>query len=269
MNSHQQGCPKCGKENTANKLKSNVVDFIKKANKIYNNRYDYIKFNYKNYNTKGTIICNKLDKHGNKHGEFLQAPSNHLLGKEGCQKCFSNMTHLYQLGNINDFIKKANKIHNNKYDYSKFEYITARIKSIIICPEHGEFSCSPDNHQRDKGCPICNESKGEKRIRIFLQSNNIKFTRQKTFIDCINKKLRFDFYLDNYNICMEFDGIQHFKPIKFNSISDREAIKNFKKLKTLDKIKNRYCKNKNISLIRIPYTEIDRIEEIISDILKI
>ena len=55
----------------------------------------------------------------------------------------------------NSFIKKASIAHNNKYDYSKVEYITARQKVCIICPEHGEFWQTPDSHLRGNGCPLC------------------------------------------------------------------------------------------------------------------
>ena len=83
---------------------------------------------------------------------------------------------------------------------------------------------------------MCYESYGERVVSTFLEVNNIKYIRNHTYKDCINiKVLRFDFYLIEYNICIEFDGIQHHEP----------------KTKMRDKIKDEYCKNNNIQLIRI------------------
>lgn len=93
--------------------KSNIKEFIFKSKQIYGkNRYDYFKFVYKNNSTKSTIICHKLDENGKEHGEFLKNANKHLLG-QGCPKC-SKLCKLTK----NIFVKRSNKIHNNKYDYS-------------------------------------------------------------------------------------------------------------------------------------------------------
>ena len=55
-----------------------------------------------------------------------------------------------------DFVKKANEIHKDKYDYSKVDYINKKTKVCIICPEHGEFWQTPEKHiDRAQGCPKC------------------------------------------------------------------------------------------------------------------
>ena len=107
--------------------------FISKANKIHKNRYDYSKVNYINAKTKITIICRE-------HGDFHQTPSNHL-SNYNCQKCAKN----FQLDTAS-FIEKAKSIHNDKYDYSKVNYINTDTQIIIICREHGEFTQIPDFH---------------------------------------------------------------------------------------------------------------------------
>ena len=94
--------------------------FISKANKIHKNRYDYSKVNYINAKTKITIICRE-------HGDFQQTPSNHL-SNYNCQKCAKN----FQLDTAS-FIEKAKNIHNDKYDYSKVNYINADTQITIIC----------------------------------------------------------------------------------------------------------------------------------------
>jgi hypothetical protein len=132
----------------------NTEEFIKKAESIHNNKYDYSLVNYKNNNTKIKIICPK-------HGEFKQQPGSHLLGK-GCKKCSYLTIGSALQSNTKDFIEKANKVHNNKYDYSLVNYITAEKKVKIICPIHGEFIQLPSGHLSGRGCSKCSRIKGGK-----------------------------------------------------------------------------------------------------------
>ena len=107
----------------------------------------------------------------------------------------------------------------------------------------------------------CLGSKGEFKISQTLRGNNIKFEQQKTFETCrfpdTNALARFDFYLPEYNILIEFDGEQHFKyEIGLSTWNNKE---NFEKTQQRDIFKNQWCKNNNISLIRIPYTHYENI----------
>lgn len=91
----------------------------------------------------------------------------------------------------------------------------------------------------------------ENYIEKLLLENNIIYNKQKTFDGCKYKnKLKFDFYLPRYNICIEFDGIQHFKPIRFFG-----GKKSFELQKIKDGIKNRYCLDNGIKLIRFNYLQ--------------
>jgi hypothetical protein len=156
------------------------------------------------------------------------------------------------------FIDKSNLIHNGKYDYSNGEYINMYTKIIIKCPFHGFFKQRPMDHINSKqGCPICSESKGEKEIMKYLKIHNIEYVSQKTFEGCKNKKLlHFDFYLSEYNICIEYDGEQHFRSCEIFGGEEK-----FKKLKFLDNIKNEFCEKNKILLLRIKYT--DNIEDVL------
>ena len=117
-------------------------EFIEKATKIHGDKYDYSKVEYVNNHTKVCIICSE-------HGEFWQTPHSHLCGKR-CPKCTKNYKYTTK-----EFIEKAIKIHGDKYDYSKVEYVNAQTKICIICPEHGEFWQTPHSHLEGKGCKKC------------------------------------------------------------------------------------------------------------------
>ena len=233
------GCPECGAKKVWDKLRTKKEDFIKKSKEIHNNFYDYSKVKYTNSRNGIEIIC-KI------HGKFIQSPCSHLIGK-GCPECSINK----RRDNLDSFLKKALKEHGNKYDYSKTIYKHSKKNILITCPIHGEFKQTPSSHIRGYGCPSCHESIGERTVRKYLEKNKINFTPQKKFKDCKNiKQLSFDFFLPNYNLCIEYDGEQHFKPIKYFG-----GIKKFNLLKKRDKIKNKYCNIKDINLLRISYKE--------------
>ena len=243
-NSHYNqgcGCPKCGIESLIRQKMSNIDIFINKANKKHNFRYNYEKSIYVDSITKSEIICDK-------HGLFLQQPYVHLRG-HGCPKCSDEESSKRQVSNKNDFIIKANMIHDNKYDYSLVEYINSKIKIKIICKKHGGFEQEASSHLSGQGCPLCRESKGEKIIAEFLDNNTIKYFRQKKFDDCRYKlPLSFDFYLLDNNICIEFDGETHFG-VDMHFKYDKELVK------LRDNIKTEYCRSNNIELLRISYKE--------------
>ena len=183
-----------------------------------------------------------------------------------------------------EFIKKAIKIHGDKYDYSLVNYINSSTKVLIKCSEHNiEFSQTPINHLYGSiGCSVCNknikprirrerfikktnkknmiiDSAGEKMIGYWLNQHSIEYEKQKTFNGCKNhRNLRYDFYLPNQNILIEYDGRQHFKPIECfgGEIS-------FEKQQINDKVKTEYAIKNNYKLLRIPYSEYKNISEIL------
>ena len=139
------------------------------------------------------------------------------------------------------------------------EYKNARCKVEIICPEHGAFKTTPHNHLHGRKCPKCKRSMNEINIEEYLLKKKIKYLYQKRFNDCKYKKvLPFDFYLSDYNLCIEYDGEQH-----FNSVSCWGGDKVFIENQIRDKIKDEYCKNKNIHLLRIKFD--DNIYELIDN----
>ena len=257
------GCKLCAIEKRANELRMTLEEFIEYSNEVHGiGTYDYSKVNYVNMHTEVIIICPK-------HGNFPQTPSNHLNG-QGCYLCGLGKRANNRKLTTAEFIEKANKVQGiGRYDYSKVDYVDAQTEVIIICPNHEipyEFPQTPNNHLSGHGCSLCNESLGAKKIRLFLVNNNIEFEREKRFNDCKDKRtLPFDFYLPFYNLCIEYDGKQHFEPYSFKSKNESE-IKKLKKFETIqkhDQIKNNYCKEKGINLLRIKYDE--NVEEKLTD----
>jgi hypothetical protein len=145
------------------------------------------------------------------------------------------------------FIKKAKLKHGDRYDYSLVEYINNKTKVKIMCKEHGKFEQRVDHHLNGAGCPICKESRGEAEIKKFCLKNKIKVIRQHRFKNCRDKKpLPFDFYLPEYNTCIEFNGRQHYISVPYWG-----GNKNLKNQQIRDKIKLEFCQKNNISLIII------------------
>lgn len=106
-------------------------------------------------------------------------------------------------------------------------------------------------------------SDSESLIANIFTKNNIKFESEKRFKDDSVKYKPFDFYIKDLNLIIEYDGEHHFQPVRFGGMSEEKAIENFIKTKENDEIKNQYCKDNGIDLLRIPYTEKDNIESII------
>lgn len=135
-----------------------------------------------------------------------------------------------------------------------------------ICPNgHNYYSVCSSRTKSGSNCPICNESKGEKLIKTWLENNNIKYEREYKFDGCFSKRtLPFDFYLPDYNICIEFNGKQHYEPIKFFGGHSTFQIQQIN-----DSIKEKFCINNHINFIIIPYYMIDDIESILSENIRV
>jgi predicted RNA-binding Zn-ribbon protein involved in translation (DUF1610 family) len=163
------------------------------------------------------------------------------------------------------FIYKANKIHNFKYSYPEQKFLRNTSKLRITCPKHGEFTQTGSAHIQGQGCYSCGvtSSKGEEKIENFLIEKSINYKKQQTYKDLKYKRpLKFDFYLPDKNIIIEFQGKQHFKPVPFWG-----GLKSFKLSQKRDKLKKEYCKEKNIKLLEILYNQIDDIDLILKKAL--
>lgn len=253
-NSHLQGsgCCKCKEDN--NRLPVNK--FIEISKGIHNNKYDYSKIIYKDANKKVIITCPI-------HGDFEQSPNHHLNGS-GCTECYNTKRTL----TTEEFIEKARAIHGDKYDYSKVNYKHNTKKVCLICSTHGYFYQRPQNHLAGRGCPICKSSKGELSIKTILDKYNIKSKSQYRIPD--EKYLfKYDFYLPEYKILIEYHGVQHYEWIPYF----HKTYHDFEEQLKRDSLKIDLAKMKNIKLIEFNYKQFkhmteEQFEEFVISIIK-
>lgn len=245
------GCPSCWEERRGVKITTEA--FIKKAVKIHGlGTYDYSRVNYDYWNKKVCIVCKK-------HGEIWQRASFHLRGY-GCYKCSRESKRC----SLDVFISKANAKHGmGTYDYSKVE-LKKGLQDIIsiICQKHGVFQQRAQQHL-EHGCPQCKCGKGEKAIRNWLVSNKVEFESQYTYPDLKgpgNGLLKFDFYIPLINLLIEYDGEQHFGLFRFCTVE--KAVQKFRKIYHNDNLKDLYCSQHKIPLLRIPFKNYKNIPEI-------
>jgi very-short-patch-repair endonuclease len=253
-------CPKC----SIDERRKSWVNYLLDFNKIHKNKYKYddnqILLN--GNRTKIKIICPT-------HGEFYQILSHHSQGV-GCPQCSYEIIGEKNSKTYEYHIIICKKVHGNFYSYPDYQIIkNNKTKIKIMCPVHGEFYQMLSEHQSGKGCSKCNESKGEKKIRIFLENNNIKYESQYKFENCKNKcMLKYDFYIPTLNVCIEYDGEFHFHPARYSKNKEKMINKLNETIKN-DKIKNEFCMDNNIPLLRIPYWEFKNINEILKDFFKL
>jgi len=169
-----------------------------------------------------------------------------------------------------DFLKRAKEIHNDKYDYSLItkewwqeNYRNTYLKLPIVCKKHGVFYQRINNHLYGSGCPKCNESKGERKIRQYLEENNIEYIYQYKII-YKNKNYYFDFFIPDKKIGIEYDGEFHYLNLKRMERFIDEILIQQKR----DKYKNQYCLENNIKLLRIPYWKFNNIKDILKNIFE-
>ncbi len=260
-NSHSSsgdGCPQCGDIAGRKKCTLTKDEFLQRCKEVHGNKYNYSKSIYVKGNQKIEIICKE-------HGSFWQQSLSHLQG-HGCYECGVIEGHNKRRLTQSEFIEKSKLVHKNKgYDYSKVCYTDNKPKVKIICPIHGVFRQSPHSHLQGSGCPKCNTSKGELKIINWLDKERIEYIHQKTFADCKGKtkwRLKFDFFLPKKNILIEFDGTQHFQAgVHFGNYIFTQ--KDFDALQKRDQVKNDYAKNNGYKLVRIPYTKMNDIDNIL------
>lgn len=249
------GCRKC-----VGLYKRTTEEFIADAIKIHGDKYDYSKVEYVNNTTPVCIICSI-------HGEFWQTPKNHLKGM-GCRKCYNDSIRITRLKPFDVFVAESRMVHGDKFEYVEDTYKKDKIHTKIICPIHGPFWQTPNNHLHGYGCPSCNESHGEREIAKWLNNHNVGYNRQYNIIPQQvlfgRNRFRVDFYLPTYNTIIEFNGSQHYE-----RATNWHTEEQFADQQDRDRRLREHCKQHGITLIEIPYTEFDNIDKILSKKIKV
>jgi hypothetical protein len=142
-----RGCKKCAVTQRPQCLVRDVEYFIKKARDVHGEKYDYSAVEYVGVLVPVKIICPE-------HGAFKQTPTSHTNGN-GCSKCHRQKLATLFSDSVQEFIRKAQLVHGNRYSYTQALYVDNSTKVKIICPEHGAFEQTPGNHKSGLGCPIC------------------------------------------------------------------------------------------------------------------
>lgn len=247
------GCIMCGYKTNRDKQTKYTLEYVKEI--LKKNNYKMV--NENEYINSGTafsyecLVCDNVSRSNFKH----------ILDGRRCNVCsgLSKKT-------TEQFKCEVHEMTNGEY-CSVGEYITAHHHIKMrhnVC--NNTYTVTPHNFLMGRRCPTCKSSKGESRIREFLLNNKHHFQEQYKMNECRNiNPLPFDFAILNenkdINCLIEYDGEQHYVPVNFGGVSDEEALENFKQIQNNDKIKNQYCQNNNIKLIRIPYWEFENIEK--------
>ena len=204
-------CPYCRIENKPKRtIKEKTESFIKRCKERWGDKFKYDNTIFIDYDTPTKVICDI-------HGEIEVIPKHFLYDSNvGCYECSIDA----QRKNLNDFINEANKIHNFKYDYSKYVYVNNKTNGIIICPIHGEFQKSPQAHIHQKqGCQNCSrietniklsdtkEQFIEKAIKMYGEGafdfSKVEYINSKHNVTLICKKCGKEFDILPNNLLME------------------------------------------------------------------
>lgn len=235
------GCPKCASLLRKQKRRKRHEDYIKEVADI--NPNIEVVGEYVNTHTKILHRC-KIDGY-----EWNVEPAHILIG-DNCPICAKISRMKKQTKSHDEYIKEVAEINPNIEVIEK--YINAYTKILHKCKIDGyEWYAAPSNILTRGSCPKCTSSYGERDISEYLIGHKINYLCQYRFDDCKNQRtLPFDFYLPDYNCCIEYDGIQHFEPIDYFG-----GIESLQATQYNDFIKTQYCENNNIVLLRIKYNQ--------------
>ena len=237
-------CPDCG-----GSKKKTHEQFLEELRNVHG--YDIYVEEGEYVNSNKHLLFNKRSCD---HPPWPAKPHNILHGRS-CPDCGGKKKKTHE-----QFLEELKQAHSDDIYVEEGEYVNARTPLLFnkrSCV-HPPWPATPDSILRGSGCPICNESKGEIAVAEWLTENNHTFQREVQLPYCEYKRgLYFDFALTDKKVLIEFDGEYHY------SESTHRDPKRFSLQQKRDKIKDEYCREHNYHLIRIPYWDMDRIDEIL------
>lgn len=228
-------CSRCSMRKQVIRQTRPYDDFMREVHQKYGNAY--IVDNYQGRHKKLKVTHKEC-------GYLWETYGSTLLSGVGCPRCAGIIK------TSDDFIAQLSALVGREYrvvgEYSK---MSEKVKM-----KHEKcgylWQVTPMNFIRGTRCPRCRKSHGELAIETWLNSKNCGYISQKKFADCKDQRpLPFDFYLPDYNLVIEYDGRQHFQSCGYFGGEEKFRIQH-----KHDLIKNKYCEDNNINLLRIPYT---------------
>ena len=250
-NNFQRGkrCPDCAND----KLRQERRHDEEKVIKAFEKEGYTVIGKYFNSRTPIEYICPKGHKHECSYDNWMKG--------NRCPECCKN---LWSLEKAKEYLSQFG------YELLEEEYKNSSTLMKMKCPKGHIIYKSISNFYAGHRCNCCNNHQCEQAIEEILNRYNIEFLREYRFEDCKDvRTLPFDFYIPDLNICIEYDGEQHFTPIDFGGKGKEFAEQKFKTQQIRDKIKTEYCKNNDIKLIRIPYWEFNNVGNILKQELNI
>lgn len=253
-------CPKCGMDRLIKKNKS--VRPPEVLSNLVKERFKDRPLDFSESEFKGSRdeIVFKCELHGYKKS----IPIYLLRNIYGCDECARIEAHNTKRETFEEFVEKSRNAHPDvEYDYSFVNLLDCDTPVEIVCPKGHHFWQTPYNHYNGADCTICKESKGERRIALWLDNHNISYTRQHRinplkYVLFGRNKFKVDFFLPDFNIIIEFHGKQHY--IRVESWHTEEEFQN---QQDRDRRLRDYCKKNGIKLIEIPYTKLKEIDKIL------
>lgn len=245
-------CKRCKEQQNAELYKRKTYEEIKEYIESFG--YKMLSKEYINAHEKLLIQCDENHIYETTYNCFQRGQRCPECNKE---KMKNLKTHSYE------YIKTY--IENEGYRLLSKTYEKSKKKIKLLCPNNHEWNVTFDSFQQGHRCPICNISKGERRIMDWLDKNNIKYIYSQPYFNNLigigGEPLRPDFILVDYNMWIEYDGDFHFRKVYYND--------NYETIQTHDNLKNNYAIKNGWKLIRISYWDFDSIEEILEKIFKI
>lgn len=256
-------CPTCRNTDKYEKTRHTIDKFKERVYKLVGEEYTVVSNKYTNARSNVDI------KH-NICGHTWSVKPYHFAKDDGtrCPHCSQVEAEAKRRKDKEAFCREVDLLTDGEYKVVG-DYVNAITKIDIIHNICGNiYNVEPNSFLNGNRCSLCKSSisKGEIFITNFLKSNDIKFIYQYSFDNCKNKhKLPFDFAIlnDREDVVMliEYDGRQHFEAIEFWGGEEE-----FERIKLCDKIKDNYCIDNNIKLIRIPYWDYENLGKILDDL---
>ncbi len=228
--------------------------------------YELLDTKYVSCKNKMRFICHKHEEHGTQLNSFDNIVHNH----HACKYCgYSMLSEIKRLpdSQLTEMCIERDVIFVGRKQYDRQTHI------LYKCTKHDSDELQEmtlDHFRASKvPCRICQISSGELKVKQYLDEHKIKYVYQHTFPDCRNvRPLEFDFYLPTLLVAIEYDGKQHFEPMHFSN-SDKTYLESYELGKQRDRIKDQYCLEHAIRMIRIPYWDYDKIDSILQEKLYI